>query len=339
MIGFGSALARMSSVNQPRSSSWRCSGKALDVHARLPPHEVVDLVVRVDRLAGVAPEAADDIRLHRAAADVPVVHVGDLELTTRGRRERRQEVPDLRVVEVDARHGEARRRCLRLLDDIGHPVAVHHRNAEMAQMLVLRKLGKRDARTAFLALEVLDDRPERLLEDVVGEQHAHLVAGDEPLGEPERIGDAARVLLVAVEELVDAVVVAVSEQAEELAGMRATGDEHQLVDAGADERLDRVRHHRPVVQRQEVLVRDPRQRVQTRARSAREDDAFHASECRDSRAMCRSRAPRGTGGRAVRAAARSERNYGWIGRTSRRTVKAPIRATIRRNPAPLVSMC
>ena len=127
-------------------------------------------------------------------------------------------------------------------------------------------------------LEVLDDRLQRLLEDVVGEHHANLVARDEPLREPERVGDAAGFLLVAVEELVDAVVVAVAEQAEELAGMRAAGDEHQLVDAGADERLDRVRHHRPVVERQEVLVRDPRQRMQTRAGSAREDDAFHVGE-------------------------------------------------------------
>ena len=132
----------------------------------------------------------------------------------------------------------------------------------------------------LLSLEVLDDRPERPLEDVVGEQHAHLVARDEPLGEPERIGDAARLLLVAVEEPVDAVVVAVAEQAEELAGVRAAGDEHQLVDAGADERLDRVGDHRPVVQRQQVLVRDPRERVQPRARAAREDDAFHAGECK-----------------------------------------------------------
>ena len=77
---------------------------------------------------------------------------------------------------------------------------------------------------------------------------------------PERVGDPALPLLVGVGEPVDAVLVAVAEQAEELAGVRAAGDEHQLADPGGDERLDRVRDHRPVVDRQQVLVRDPGER-------------------------------------------------------------------------------
>src|SRR5205823_2225466 len=127
---------------------------------------------------------------------------------------------------------------------------------------------------------------------VVGEHHAHLVAADESLGERERVGDAACLLLVAVEELVDGVVVAVAEQPEELACMCAAGDEHQLVDACADERLDRVRDHRPGVQR----------------------------------------------GRATQPLSRQPSYYEWIGSTSSRTVSAPIKATIKRNPPPLPSM-
>src|SRR5579864_1056296 len=107
----------------------------------------------------------------------------------------------------------------------------------MAQVLVLGELGEDDPPSARLLREVVDDRAQRALEDIVGKQDAHLVAGDEALREPERVGDAARFLLIAVEELVDAVVVAVAKQAEKLASVRAAGDEHQLVDAGADERL------------------------------------------------------------------------------------------------------
>ena len=47
------------------------------------------------------------------------------------------------------------------------------------------------------------------------------LAVDEPLGEPERLGDPARLLLVGVEEPVDPVLVAVAEQAEELARVGA----------------------------------------------------------------------------------------------------------------------
>jgi len=62
--------------------------------------------------------------------------------------------------------------------------------------------------------------------------------------------------------------------------MRTAGDEHQLVDAGAHERLDGVGDHRAVVEGKQVLVRDPRERMQPRARAAREDDAFHPGECK-----------------------------------------------------------
>ena len=42
-----------------------------------------------------------------------------------------------------------------------------------------------------------------------------------------------------------------------------------------DERLDRVRDHRPVVDRQQVLVRDPRERMESAAGASGEDDALH----------------------------------------------------------------
>jgi hypothetical protein len=77
-----------------------------------------------------------------------------------------------------------------------------------------------------LSLERPGRFPERPLEDVVGEHHADAVAVDEPLGEPERVCDPPRVLLIRVEQPVDSVLMAVAEQAEELAGMGPAGDEH-----------------------------------------------------------------------------------------------------------------
>src|SRR5262249_9032352 len=98
------------------------------------------------------------------------------------------------------------------------------------------------------------------------------------LREAERLSDPARLLLVAVREPVDAVLVAVAEQPEELARVRPAGDEHQLVDARLHERLDRVRDHRPVVEREEALGRDPGQAMEAGARAAREDDALHPGD-------------------------------------------------------------
>jgi len=126
-----------------------------------------------------------------------------------------------------------------------------------------------------LLLEALHDRAEVALEDVVGEHDAAAIAGDEPLRQAERLCDSALALLVRVEEAVYPVVVAVAEQSEELARVRSAGDEHQLLDASFHQRLDRVGHHRPVVQGQQVLVRDAGERGEPAARAARQDHAFH----------------------------------------------------------------
>ena len=189
-----------------------------------------------------------------------------------------------RVVEVDAGHGELARRGDRLLDDPRDAaVAVELGNAEVTQVLDLRLPREHDARAELLAGEVVRRGLDRPLEDVVGEHDADLVAADEALGEPERLGDAAGPLLVAVRQQVDAELVPVAEQAKELAGVRPAGDDHQLGDAGADERLDREADHRPVVDREQMLVRDLRQRMKAAARAAGENDALHARDSTNAR--------------------------------------------------------
>src|SRR5919108_4715436 len=82
--------------------------------------EVVDLVVGVDRLAGVAPEAVEHVVLHHALGDEPVVDVGDLQLAAPGRHQVGDHLEDGLVVEVDAGDAEAARRVVGLLDDAGH---------------------------------------------------------------------------------------------------------------------------------------------------------------------------------------------------------------------------
>src|SRR5215211_7980416 len=88
------------------------------------PDEVVDLVVGVDRLAGVAPEPVEDVVLHGAALHVPVVDVGDLQLTPAGRLQGRDHVEDVLVVEVDAGDHVAAGRVVGLLQDADDPAVV-----------------------------------------------------------------------------------------------------------------------------------------------------------------------------------------------------------------------
>ena len=142
-------------------------------------------------------------------------------------------------------------------------------------MLGLVHLRQQDARADGIGAEGVDHGPDGPLDDVVGQHDQHRPALGEVRGQPERLGDAARLLLVRVGQLVDAVLAPVAEQAQELAGVGPAGDEHDLVDAARHHGLDRPGDHRAVVDRQQVLVRDPGQGVQARARPAGEDDALH----------------------------------------------------------------
>ena len=125
-------------------------------------------------------------------------------------------------------------------------------------MVQVGHLTEDDSRALLLLDERIDAAPDGAAEDVVREQHDHALAADESLRQAQRLGDAARPILVRVQEALDAELLAVAEQAQELAGVGSPRDQHHLRDAALHERLDRVVDHGPVVDRQQVLVRDPR---------------------------------------------------------------------------------
>ncbi len=136
-------------------------------------------------------------------------------------------------------------------------------------------LLEHDHRPARVRPELVDDLGERVLKDVVAEEHGDGLARGEVLGEPERLRDAALAVLVAEADLLEPEVVAVAQELEKVARVVPTRDDEDVVDPGRDELLDRVVDHRPVVDRQEVLVGHPRQREQPRAETAGQDDALH----------------------------------------------------------------
>src|SRR5438477_3926918 len=284
-----SSVSRMTSRKKPRSSPWVTSSltttpsiafmvamSGASVGAVLA-HVVLDRVVRGDRLSGVAPEALQDVVLHQPMLDVPVVDVGDLELSAGGRLELGDDFPDRPVIEVDAGDGEVARGLGRLLDDpLDALGAIHLGDAEMIEVLAVLFTPEHHPRSLGLLPEGVDAGTDRGAEDVVAEQDDRPVAADEVLGQAQRLGDSAGPVLVRVEQAVDAELLAVAEQAQELSRVCPAGDQHHLGHAALDQRLDRVADHRAVVEREQVLVGDAGERVQPAARAAGEDDALHA---------------------------------------------------------------
>ena len=116
-----------------------------------PAHSLDHLVVRLDGLSGIPPVPLEDVVLERAGTDVVVVDVGDLELAATGRLELRDDVEDVGLVAVEARHGEPARRILRLLDDLRDPAVLDARHAEVAEVLRLAHVGKQNARALSLS--------------------------------------------------------------------------------------------------------------------------------------------------------------------------------------------
>src|SRR6476646_5167251 len=222
-----------------------------------PPDTLDHLVVRIDGLAGIPPVPAEDVELELARTDVVVVHVGDLELAAARRLQLRDDVENVGLVAIEARDGETAWWIRRLLDDLRDAGVLDARDAEMTEMLGLADMREQDARAFTLFAEVVNRLRDRPSEDVVCEHYDDAGVTDELAGKAERVRDPAGALLVSVLELI-------AEQPPEVAHMLSTGDQHQLCDSGFPQSVDGIHHHWPVVDGQEVLVRDPRQRIQTR---------------------------------------------------------------------------
>ena len=134
---------------------------------------------------------------------------------------------------------------------------------------------EQDVRALRLLAEAVGRLPDVALDDVVAQHDADLLAVGEMFGQRQSVGDAAFAFLVGVVDVLQAELLAVGQQAQEIAGIPAAGDDQDVLDAGVHQRLDRVVDHRPVVDRQQMLVGDLGEREQAASRSSGQDDTFH----------------------------------------------------------------
>ncbi len=160
---------------------------------------------------------------------------------------------------------------------------------EADDLAVLAELGHPEARGIVHAIEEGATTPGSGLElgghirqvipaqDVVTEDHTEGLVAHEVPHQADGMGDAEGAALVAVAE-VEPEVLAIRQQLHDVADAAPTEDDHDLVDAHAREGLEREVDHGLVVDRQQVLVGDQRQRMQARACSAGQDDSLHDAD-------------------------------------------------------------
>src|SRR5215831_10918451 len=218
--------------------------------------------------AGVGPPAGQHVERQVAARDVGVVDVGDLQLAARRRFQARDHVMDGLVVEVDAGDSEPALRLLRLLDDADDAVARDLGDAVAARVV---DLLDQDLGAARLLAVRLRERRDRFFEDVVAQDHGQPPAAPEAPRQPQRLCDAARLVLHTVGELAAEVLTA-AEQTDDVAHVLGSGHDQDLADAGLDQLLDRVEDHGYAPDLQEMLVRHLGQREEARSGPPGQDD-------------------------------------------------------------------
>jgi len=78
----------------------------------------------------------------------------------------------------------------------------------------------------------------------------------------------------------EAELLAVSQELQEISGTVSSHHEHDLPDPGIDQCPDRIVDHGPIIDRQEMFVGDPRERVESYPEPAGQYDSLHTNSAR-----------------------------------------------------------
>ena len=227
--------------------------------------------------AGVEPRvaAAQGHDRQRPLLQVHLVERGDLELAARGGPHLMGLGGHVARVEVQAGDGVGALGLGGLLldgDGTALPVELHDAEALGVVHVVAEDRGPPRLGVLDGARQVA--RKSVAVEDVVAQHQGARLAGDELLADGEGLREAVGARLLGVGE-VHAVARAVPEQALEVGEVRRGGDDQDVPDARQHESAKRVVDHGLVVDRQQLLGGNERERVQAGAGPAGEDDAFH----------------------------------------------------------------
>ena len=210
-----------------------------------------------------------------AASQILRVHVRDFQLAARRGLQCGRNLDDVVVVEVEPGDGVGRFGMGRLLfqaDDAAVRVEFHDAIA-LGIANRIPEYGRATFPVRGLAQVV---GKMGAVKNVVAERQGDSIGADELPADDERLREPVRARLAGILNR-QAEVAAVAEQAPEAVLFVRRGDHQDVSNAGQHQRRQRVVHHRLAVHRQQLFAGAARQRVQPRARTAGENDAFQTS--------------------------------------------------------------
>ena len=228
------------------------------------PHELPCLVERLHG-AGVEPGIATPQRHdgEGAVLEIHLVERGDLELSPGGGPHLRSQVADAGVVEVEACHGIGALRMLRLLlDGYGIEILVELDDAEALGVV---HMVAEDRGSPFMLGTLRSPaqvpREAVAVEDVVTQHESAGASIDELPADDEGLGKAVWGGLLGIGEAYPELG-AISQQPLEVREVMGRRNDQDVAYACKHEGRERVVDHRLVVDRQELLARDARERIE-----------------------------------------------------------------------------
>ena len=114
----------------------------------------------------------------------------------------------------------------------------------------------------------------RAEEDIVPQDHCDAVVADKLFAQDKRLRKAVRRGLHLVGKA-DAVLTAVPEKPLEIGQIRRCGDDQNIADPREHQGRERIKDHRLVIYRQELLARHLGERIQARSAAAGQYDSLH----------------------------------------------------------------
>src|SRR5260370_3625724 len=186
--------------------------------------------------------------MKRAALDVPLIQVADLELTSRGRLELTHSMGDALVVEIKSSDGVVRLRRFRLFDDTQGAVGRIEFDDPVA-------LGIVDPACEYGRATRLPSRvPQQdaqivAVKDIVAEDQSRWTAGKKFTADQKSFRYSARVVLDRIGKL-DAPLSSLAEQPLEFIDLFRGRDDQKIADAGEHQPCHRVVDQGLVVNRQ-----------------------------------------------------------------------------------------
>lgn len=224
--------------------------------------------------AGVEPgvASAHGLDVELVAREVGLVDVGDLEFTARRWLYRLGDRDDVLVVEIEARHGKIGL-WLGWLFLEAHGLAPLVEFDDAVALGVADVVGK-DRRAVRLRGRALHhDSEVGAIEDVVAQDERTALTCKELLSDQECLCESFRLRLHGVRDG-DTPLRAIAEQPLEVRIVRRRRDHEDVPDAREHQRRQRIVNHRLVIDRHELLRHRDRQRIQPRARAARQNNSL-----------------------------------------------------------------